>query len=184
MYRQCTTEKTAMQQKKFQEALLATMQEHSYQDITITDLCHQTGLSRNIFYRLFDCKDDVLYAMLDLFFYECSEHISSANSKQNLIYFFSFWKNRKDILDILDKNQLGPLLSTRGTICCCRMDFGMPKYINADWNDYQVEILSFYVSAFVGLLFSWYHTGFARSVEEMADISYALLNQPPIMIQN
>ncbi len=183
MYRQCTTEKTTTQQKRFQDVLFHSMQDKLYTDITITDLCSEASLSRNIFYRLFDCKDDVLYSLIDQYLYECSHFVNSEDAKENLTSFFRFWKENSIILGILDKNHLGPLLSTRGTLCCCRMDFGMQKFIQADWNNFDVEILSFYVSAFIGLLFSWYHSDFSRSVDEMADITFQLLCQPPLLVK-
>ena len=65
MYRKCTTEKAALQQRRFQHALLQAMQQLPYPEITVTALCSQTGLSRKTFYRLFENKDDVLNALID-----------------------------------------------------------------------------------------------------------------------
>ena len=183
MYHQCTTEKTAKQQQVFYNALYATMHERLYADITITDLCNQTGLSRNIFYRLFDCKDDVLYAFIDNCFYECSKEIHSTTSKDGLKGFFSYWKRQKPLLDILERNRLESLLPIRAVLCCCRMDFGMHKFIDSDWNSYNIEIMAFYANGFVGLLFQWYHNNFSRSIDEMCEISLQILNFPPLQIE-
>ncbi|MBQ2900682.1 MAG: TetR/AcrR family transcriptional regulator [Agathobacter sp.] len=180
MYRQCTTEKTAQQQQTFYKALYSAMQERQYADITITDLCAQTGLSRNIFYRLFDCKDDVLYAFLDNCFYECSKEILSTTSKDGLKSFFHFWKREKHLLDVLERNHLESLLPIRAVLCCCRMDFGMHKFIHSEWNEYNIEILAFYTNGFIGLVFQWYHNNFSRSIEEMCEISHQILNFPPL----
>ena len=95
MYRQCTTEKTAMQQKIFHDALYQALSEQPYSEISITQLCHQTGLSRNIFYRLFDCKDDVLYVLIDSCFFDCAKEIHSDNLRENLYTFYNFWKEKK-----------------------------------------------------------------------------------------
>ena len=182
MYRQCTTQKTTQQQLQFIEALQTSLQTRFYRDITITDLCKQTGLTRNVFYRLFDCKDDILYALIDNYFYACSQSISANHMQQSLISFFSFWKENKSLLDILEKNQLNHLLASRGTLCCKQIDFGMQKYIHANWNEYDDEIFSFYVGGFIGLLFLWYHSGFKKSEEEMAELSIRLLSHPPLMV--
>ena len=159
------------------------MHERLYADITITDLCNQTGLSRNIFYRLFDCKDDVLYAFIDNCFYECSKEIHSTTSKDGLKGFFSYWKRQKPLLDILERNRLESLLPIRAVLCCCRMDFGMHKFIDSDWNSYNIEIMAFYANGFVGLLFQWYHNNFSRSIDEMCEISLQILNFPPLQIE-
>ena len=58
MYRKCTTEKTVFQQKQFEKVLLESMLEMPYKEITVSALCRKTGLTRNIFYRLFEEKDD------------------------------------------------------------------------------------------------------------------------------
>ena len=176
MYRLCTTEKTATQQRKFHNALYINMQDRLYSDITITELCTQTGLSRNIFYRLFDCKEDVLYALIDNCFFSCSQSISLHDTRNNLIMFFNFWKNQKIILDILKKNRLESLLSIRGTICCCQLDFGIREAIGINASADDIEVVSFYISGFIGLVFQWYLTDFAKSPEEMADIALKILN--------
>jgi len=182
MYHQCTTAKTAQQQKTFYNALFSAMQERRYSDISITDLCKQTGLSRNIFYRLFDCKDDVLYGYIDNYFYECSKEIHSLSTKDNLKKFFAFWKQHQNLFDTLEKNRLESLLPIRAVLCCCRMDFGMLKFIDSNWNDYNIEILTFYINGFIGLLFQWYHNNFSRSIDEMCELSLQILNHPPNLL--
>ncbi|MBQ8518926.1 MAG: hypothetical protein IJ455_04860 [Agathobacter sp.] len=182
MYRQCTTEKTATQQKIFQDALLDALQDHMYHEITIIDLCNQTGLSRNIFYRLFECKDDVLHAIIDHCYLACSKEICLDNAKDNLFAFFTFWKKQKTLLRVLDKNHLDDLLVTRSILLCYRLDFNMPKFIDSNWSSFDDEILVFYITGFIGLLLNWYRSDFARSEQEMTDIAYQILGQPPILI--
>jgi len=181
MYHQCTTEKTATQQKLFTNTLHTLMQTNLLGDITITELCKQSGLTRNIFYRLFDCKEDVLFAIIDSYFYECGQYISIHKNNEHLLNFFTFWKEHKELLDLLDKNQLNHLLASRGTYCCSQMDFGMQKYIHKDYQHSECEIFSFYIGGFIGLLYHWYHTDFKKSEKEMADISLKLLKNIPLM---
>ena len=54
MYKRCTTEKAALQQRKLEECLLSVMQDKPYSEITVSSLCEQTDLSRKTFYRLFE----------------------------------------------------------------------------------------------------------------------------------
>ena len=49
MYTLCTTEKTALQQKQFEQTFLQMLLEDDYDNITISDLCRKAGLSRKIF---------------------------------------------------------------------------------------------------------------------------------------
>ena len=180
MYHQCTTEKTAAQQKVFIEALYDAMQEQLYSEITITELCHQTGLSRNIFYRLFDCKDDILYALIDNRFLTCTNVIQSNSPCENLTSFYQYWKNQKPFLDTLKRNRLESYLSIRGSLCCCQVDFGMQKMINENWRSYESEIFCFYSNGFIGLLIQWYNSNYARSIEEMVEVTLQLIDHPPI----
>ena len=171
MYRQCITEKTAQQQKAFCNTLYRSMQDQFYSNISITNLCQQTGLSRNIFYRLFDCKDDVLFSLIDSFFMECANEIKHNNTRENLVAFYSFWKNKKDFLDILKKNRLESYLSIRGTVCSCQINFAFQKLIGCPSKSSDMEIHVFYISGFMGLLLHWYHSNFSRSIDEMVDIT-------------
>ena len=180
MYHQCTTEKTATQQKIFTEALYQAMQEKSYSEITITELCFQTGLSRNIFYRLFDCKDDILYALIDNRFLTCTNNIHNTTPSENLRSFYQYWKDQKPFLDTLKRNRLESYLSIRGALCCCQADFGMQKMIDNKWRNYETEILCFYSNGFIGLLIQWYNSNYARSIEEMVEITHPFIGHPPI----
>ena len=65
MYTLCVTEKTAQQQQIFEQTFLQMMLESYYDEITISDLCRRAGLSRKIFYRLYEKKADILYSMID-----------------------------------------------------------------------------------------------------------------------
>ena len=49
MYTMCVTEKTAEQQKQFEQTFLQMLLEDDYDNITISDLCRRVGLSRKIF---------------------------------------------------------------------------------------------------------------------------------------
>ena len=63
MYTMCTTEKTAQQQQVFEQTFVKMMLECHYDEITISDLCRRAGLSRKIFYRLFEKKAEAVYSL-------------------------------------------------------------------------------------------------------------------------
>ena len=103
MYTLCSTEKTADQQRIFEKTFLQMLLESNYDDITISELCRRAGLSRRIFYRLFERKSDVLYALLDHTIleeesYEPDESVCTGD----LPRFFAFWKEQKDLLLFID----------------------------------------------------------------------------------
>ena len=65
MYKLCVTEKSAKNQVQLEEAFLRLALQRNYDDITISDICREAGLSRKVYYRLFEGKNDVLYALID-----------------------------------------------------------------------------------------------------------------------
>lgn len=52
------------------QGLAESLQEKSYEDISISQVCQATGVSRATFYRLFDTLDDVLLYQFDQLFEE------------------------------------------------------------------------------------------------------------------
>ena len=60
MYKLCITEKSAKNQVALEQAFLRLALQYNYADITITDICQEAGLSRKVYYRLFENIIDVL----------------------------------------------------------------------------------------------------------------------------
>ena len=65
MYLKCASERAAAQQDAFEQTMIAQMCTNRFEDISIADLCRHAGYSRKTFYRLYDTKSDVIFAMLD-----------------------------------------------------------------------------------------------------------------------
>ena len=177
MYRQCTTEKTAMQQRIIQDALLSVMEVKAYTEISVTELCALSKLTRKIFYRLFDCKDDVLQSLLDRHFYECNQFISGKTIESSFLQFFTFWKQHKAFLDLLEKNQLSGQLMAQAFFYTYSIDKSVQQWIGAESSRYGPEILMFFISGLISLVITWHHSKFIRSTEEMAEIAVHLYTQ-------
>jgi len=184
MYRQCTTEKTVNQQRLFQEVFFKLLQTRSYQEITVSELCEEVGLTRNIFYRLFDNKKDILYSIIDQSFYECTHALSLTSPSENLLSLFKFWKKKKKLFDILIKNDLSGLIIERGILYSHQLDSGSHQWIDSNLDELREETLCFYVNGFLGLILEWHRSGYARSAQEMAEITYQFLIRPPFNIKS
>ena len=161
MYKICKTEKSAERQKLFQTTLLSMMKKTKYHDITVTDLCKEMGIPRKTFYRYYDTLEDVLHAILDDALTGAFLHIEV---KQDLEGFFGYWKQKKELLEVLEKSGLGTLLVDR-------------IYARMNEKDTALQIGSVdylrytgYVAALMTILLSWNHSGMKQSVEEVSEL--------------
>ena len=185
MYKQCTTEKAALQQRHIEACLLTDMQKRDYHDITVSALCEKAELSRKTFYRLFSSKDDVLLALIDHTMMDYARFRLPAdrrmpNAPAELQRFFIYWQENRCLLDVLSNNHQTSLLLERAIAHVIREEHSALRWLGADQRSTQLETTVFYISGIMGLLLSWYHSGFARTPAEMANILLHLMSISPI----
>jgi len=181
VYHNCTTEKSAAQQLLFQQTLLESMAKQAYSDITVTSLCQATGLSRKVFYRLFDTKDDVFCAAIDQALRRYSmEKTLSESLLDNLVAVFRYWRSQETLLRAVAENHQMSLLCERCIHFINHENRGARKWVGAIDHPYSTEIILFFVSGIMGLIIYWHHTGYVRTPEEMARIAQELLTNPPL----
>ena len=185
MYRHCTTEKTAAQQKLFEQTLLEAASHQPYQSISVSSLCEMSGLSRKTFYRLFENKEDVLVALIDhtimdyVHFSGPSDSIGRdiLNEPMNL---FAYWRCHKPLLDILNETNKVALLMERSVDHILREQREVRAHFGVDQEPYAEDALLFYVSGIMALVLRWYQSGFVRPENEMADLLNQLLYNAPV----
>lgn len=180
MYRQCTTEKSSLQQRKFTQCMLEAMLKYDYDEISISSLCRDAGLSRKTFYRLFDNKSDVILAMVDQSFLDSQRYVPGPEIKPGgLHHFFAFWKEQKRLLDALNSHNCTSLLMERAGAFILREDNDLVHVLGADLENGK-EILLFNLSAIFSLVISWYAGGYQKSVDEMSELLMELLTTPMV----
>ena len=181
MYRQCTTEKSSIQQRKLEQCMLeAMLKKDSYDEISISELCRDAGLSRKTFYRLFDSKSDVILAMVDQTFLDSQRYVPGPEIKPGgLHHFFAFWKEQKRLLNALNRHNCTALLMERAGVFILREDNDLAHVLGADLENGR-EILRFNLSAIFSLVISWYESGYAKSVDEMAALLMDLMTTPMV----
>lgn len=79
------------------------------EDISITDISKECGISRMTFYRLFDNINDILEYKINDFYKEYK--INVINKEDKLLYFFEFWSYHKDLIRLLNNKAYHILLS-------------------------------------------------------------------------
>lgn len=179
MYTMCVTEKTAEQQKQFEQCFLQMMMEYHYDEITISDLCRRAGLSRKIFYRLYEKKADILYSMIDRALMESDYYVPEESVGPGELHrFFAFWRTQKDLLDALLKHQNSSLLTDRAIRFAMREEGSPVRTFGADAEKGRYEAIVFYLSGIFSVLLVWHAQDFDKSIDEMATLMKDLLTAP------
>lgn len=158
MYKICKTEKSIERQKLFLTTLIAMMKIRKYQEITVTSLCREMEIPRKTFYRYFDTLEDVLYMVIDD---ALTESFLYLEIKTDAIGFFSYWKEHKELLDILEKSSLSYLLVNR-------IYERLQIYISKQEVSNEEMMYSGFVSAIMTILLMWHHSGMTQSVEKVS----------------
>lgn len=186
MYKRCTTEKAALQQRKIEECILAVMRDKAFHDISVSSLCEQTGLSRKTFYRLYESKHDVLCALIDrtirdfIHFRLPPEAVVSGVSEE-MQAFFAYWQEQRPLLDALSKNGMSTMLFERTIRHTMEEDADILRQLGAEpGRPQEAESLIFYLSGLLTLVVAWHHEGYRKTPQEMAAITDKLLTEPPI----
>ena len=164
LYRKCITEKTAIQQKQITESLLQLMQVKPFPEITVTQLCQHAGVSRRMFYYLFSNISGALYALIDRKILEVE-----MGGRNQIAEFFKYWKAQKILLDTLEKNGMFGLLLERMITRVLQEDYDIQNWLQShDWKHHNRDLIVFGFTGLMGLVASWYYSGYDRTPEEMA----------------
>ena len=176
MYRKCTTEISAQNQRKVTQSLLELMQKLPYENISVTALCQHAQITRRVFYHLFSGKTDALYALID----QTILNIESFRPEvsDDALRFFLYWRDQKALFDALHHNNLTNLLLERMVNCVLTEAYDIRYWLkDYDW-DTGTDSIIFNLCGVMGLTYSWYYAGYQKSPEEMARRITQLVQQP------
>lgn len=182
MAKNCVTEQSARRQRWIENGLLELMQEKTYDEISVTELCGHLDLSRRSFYRYFRDMDDVLDSLLNHTFQE----LVLPSHGPNLSEFrksYEFWLQHRDLLEALSRSRLVEKLYEYTLRYTDTNAIG--KYLSSEDldADIQQEASLFILSGFISLVIAWHADGFRKTPEQMAQIAQRLLFFP-ILNQN
>lgn len=181
MYSQCVSEKSAAQQRCFETAMLELMDEKLFESISISELCRKTGLSRKTFYRLYEAKADVVYAMIDHAIMDAASYVPNDSvSSGGLHKFLAYWKSQKTLLDVLQKNRISALLQQQAIAHVLRESPELVRCFSEGAPDMKRELVTFYISGLFCLVLDWHHRGFDRSIDELSAILMELMMTAPV----
>lgn len=181
MYSQCVSERAAAQQRMFEHALLELMKEKLFENISISELCRKTGLSRKVFYRLYEAKADVVYAMIDHAILDAESFVPDASVGPGDVHkFLAYWKSRKELLDVMKANRISALLSQQAVLHIMREEPAITQSFGAGDSPHTQEVMSFYVTGLFALVLNWHDRGFDYSIDELSAVIMELFTTAPV----
>ena len=175
MYKLCITEKSAKNQLVLEQAFLRLALQHNYDDVTISDICREAGLSRKVYYRLFENKNDVLYALID---HTLGGIEAYEPEMEPLHRFFSYWKEQSRLLDALDRSQCNALLLDRVVRFVLTYNPSSLTDVYPDLLSWDRDTQIFFISGLFGMMLDWHVRGYDSSVEEISQSLLELLSSP------
>lgn len=166
MYKICKTPKAEERQIEFQNTLLKMLEKQKMKDITVVSLCKEMDVSRKTFYQYFDAIEDVLYAILDK---EIRSGFLLLEIEPEIRKFFLFWKERKWLLDILEKQGMSQLLVDRTHTV---------SFADNTKELYDIKSIKYmgWTSAIITVLILWHHGGMKQTPEEMEQLTYEMFH--------
>jgi len=184
MYKLCKTEQSARRQRQLEEGLLKAMEQHQYDEISISDLCQQMDVPRKSFYRYFSSKDGALHALIDhtLMEYEGFDKVFVSSRKRTLQLdlerFFRFWKHHRSLICALEKSGISGVLIQRA-INYALTEVAFPgRFLPGESRQVQNHVVMFSVCGLMSMMLHWHLEGYRESEEHMASVAVRLLTQP------
>lgn len=178
MYRKCATERSVQNQRALENAFLALMLKMPYEEILVTQICEEAGISRRIFYHLFGSKQDALYGLVD---HRILDIESFRTDNPNMaLRFFLYWKSQNELLTALRRHGLWNILLERMVVSILQEDYDVWHWLRVEDPENRQDILVFNLSGIMGLVFRWHDTGFQKSPEQMVALLSELMQKPLI----
>ncbi|MCI7638585.1 MAG: TetR/AcrR family transcriptional regulator [Clostridiales bacterium] len=175
MYKLCITEKSAKNQLVLEQAFLGLALQNNYDDITISDICREAGLSRKVYYRLFENKNDVLYALID---HTLGGIEAYEPDMEPLHRFFSYWKGQKPLLDALERSQCNALLLDRVVRFVLTYNPSTLTDVYPGLLSWDRDTQIFFIAGLFGMMLDWHVRGYDSPVEEISQSLQKLLSEP------
>ena len=171
-------------QKQIEECLYENLLLRPYPSVSISDLCHQLGISRKSFYNYFPDKDSCFRAIISRKIHSCILHLSTdlpeqATEEEAIAFYLSFWKEEKNLFDIIVRNNLLSMLMDQCIYFLRNEDQSILPFLNTPQiND--AFVLAGFVSVQITLVLQWYLQNFDTPLDEMVRIYQRLLYRPLI----
>ena len=176
MYRKCATEVSVLHQKQVADSLLKLMETTSWENVTVTQLCREAGVTRRVFYHLFSNKTGALHALIDQRIMAIESY--RRDEPDDMLRFFLYWREQRPLLDALEKSGMTGLLLERMIGNVLSEDRDVLYWLRRNgWENNSKEVVIFILSGLMGLIYSWHFEGYRKTPEELAGIVEKMFSQ-------
>lgn len=165
MYRVKQDKRVIKSAEKIKEGLLRKLKSRPFNDISVSDIAHESGVCRATFYRLFDTPTDVLAYACDSFAIRITSLIKENFAKMDRDSFLRFiltsWIDQADLIDAVVKSGR-PIVLFRALRVIFDDVVSYGDQFNDDEKDY---IQSSLAAQFGSILFVWIQHGRRESAD-------------------
>ena len=167
-------------QREITEALLSLMKKFPYDEISVKQILLESGVAKKTFYRNFESKDDVLISKIRA---ELREYFSivDGGDADVLTTIFAFAKKNKDLLLILDRNDM-----LHAVLKCMNENIRSHKQGQVSETNPFVQLfdgldseylIALNIGAVWNVISFWVHGGMRESPEYVRDTIYQYLTR-------
>lgn len=160
---------------KFLAALLPLLKRERFENITITQLCQEAGLSRKTFYENFKKKEDLLDYFIKA---NCIVYPTMKQELSPLLHYFTYWNNLREWILVFIENDLWYELNSMA------IKQFIPIMTNFNWKalfgDCYINeelVLQFYTAGFSEIMKQWALHGFIETPEQLAEMTTMLVSE-------
>ncbi len=184
MYKLCSTKGSAGRQQVIEECLLELMQIRQYSDISVSELCEKAGIPRKAFYRYFSNKDSALQSLISrvLMGYESFPGTYQPGERRTVrrdfMHMFLYWREQGPFLDAMERSGLTGLLMEQSIRFSLSPEALPKRFLAGDTEEMIPQVTAFAAAGAMSMILAWHRQGYARSVNEQADIALRVLTQP------
>ena len=176
-------------QKQIEECLFENLLLRPYPSVSISDLCHQLGISRKSFYNYFPDKDSCFRAIISRKIHTCILRLTTdlpekATDEEVIAFYLSYWKEEKGLFDIITRNNLLYLLMDQCISFLRDEDQSILPFLDTPQLQADSYVLSAFVSVQITLILQWYFLNFSTPLEEMVRTYQRTIYQPLIIRDN
>ncbi len=143
-------------------------------EISVTDIKNECGVSRATFYRLFDNLSDVLEMQLEIFMEEYKQEIP--RHKDRLLYFFEFFDHHTYLIATLATQNDSVIRAVMNRVFHNATESGAFSSPDTDYG------LNLRISMMTSLLCRWVLRQKKESPLQMAEITRKLLSQGELLL--